>query len=68
MGKVNQNRQAARQLEALKKEIEQKRMMLIELGKDSEEYSDTQLIEMSQALDELIVAYMHVLKKGESSN
>ena len=68
MGKVSQNRQAARQLEALKKEIEQKRMMLIELGKDSEEYSDTQLIEMSQALDELIVAYMHLLKKGESSN
>lgn len=67
MGKVSQNRQAARQLEALKKEIEQKRMMLIELGKDSEEYSDTQLIEMSQALDELIVAYMHLLKKGESS-
>ena len=64
---MSQNRQAARQLEALKKEIEQKRMMLIELGKDSEEYSDTQLIEMSQALDELIVAYMHILKKGESS-
>ncbi len=67
MGKVSQNRQAARQLEALKKEIEQKRMMLIELGKNSEAYSDTQLIEMSQALDELIVAYMHILKKGESS-
>lgn len=67
MGKVSQNRQAVRQLEALIKEIEQKRMMLIELGKDSEEYSDTQLIEMSQALDELIVAYMHLLKKGESS-